>query len=712
MIVSQLNLGSRTATFWVSRMMAPLVALALLLQFVSYVDQMIPQRSASYSMNPINWLMLRGMYPAELFAEQRPYFRWTSGDATAILPNPGGEVGVRVDMVGQPDGTPNTTIYADGVRATLDIAPLLRRYYLLLPPSNSERLALRIVSPTQEIAGREIGVAVRTIHVSGSDSIPAQIPLRAAILLVAGYLLALRAGRPPWLSAGLLLLSIGALLIWHALAGWRYGVLGGAFLSTAAVSAAVLGFEQIITSRLPQRRPLAIVGAALIAAALPWLAAPPDLALPLAAISLLAVSVYVWLRGLGLPEAPVYGGAILIGVAAVAVRPLLDLASPSFALVLIGFSLSLFAISIVPRSEQPLLARLTVDAAWVLLAAAIIITVGVKVYIWQTPVRHSTDIYTIWKDSVHIASGQNPYEHVLAGNMQENNKYATYFPLFYLLGGLAHLLGLHSFDSWVRLWQVVFLICDIGTMLIIFLLLDSGRPTVAWVAAAFWSLSRWTLHSAMSVNIDFLAIFFLVLALALLYRQQQSPDPRAAARMPWGALLSLSVSLAVKQISIFMVPLFVIWVWNASGSPDPTAGRRASPIWRSALALAVIGSLPLLLAAPFLVWNAQGFILSIMFSVTRNANDASVGSLLGDILPGFTGITSRLPMLLMLLGVYLAAWRRQIPLFTSGLLTMFVFVSFNMVYFHQYGTWLLPLTSLIVCDLPTPQRSLLVRRQG
>ncbi|MEI7770943.1 MAG: hypothetical protein WCI67_13175, partial [Chloroflexales bacterium] len=161
---------------------------------------------------------------------------------------------------------------------------------------------------------------------------------------------------------------------------------------------------------------------------------------------------------------------------------------------------------------------------------------------------------------------------------------------------------------------------------------------------------------------------------------------------------------------IFLVPLYCIWVWHGARAPQAAAGRagwRQTRIAQVAIALLIILSLPIIMALPFLAWNAKGFILSIVFSATRVAtlgNSAAAASwFLSQIFPPFTGIASRLIIVLALLWIYAAAARREVQMFTAGLLTMTVFVGFNPVFFSQYLTWLLPFIALIACDLPADQ---------
>ncbi len=717
----------------------PLVALLLiiLLAYVAYR----PQRADTLRMDRLGWLAPPvGMYAAEQFPGQTPSYRWTSGDATLPLPNPGGAVWLQFTLGGHPGGTPGAAIRVGAERISLDVPTTIRRYRLLLPPTAQERLGLQLVAPPLVIEGdgRSLGLVLGPIKVLGGGRVPDIVMLGAGLLFVGAYLFVRRSGYAPWAITGVLLPIIALALIWNAASGWRYAVVGSTMLLIGALSLAALAYEQLLSKPLFQKdahgeldtisappptrrrslngRLAAIAAAALIGVGLLWgVTRAPDIELIGAA--LIALVGYIWLRAVGLPRLRAYAGMLLLGIAALLVQHASGIVPMVPGLLLILLSLNWLALDLIPRTGQSLRGRLIADTAWIILSAAVVITVGIDLYIWSQPVVGKPDILYIWRDSVRLATGQNPYERVLAGNMRTNDKYATYFPLFYLLGALVHTLGLQTFDSWIIFWRVVFLACAIGTALLIYILLNkSGRPLLAGVAAAFWLLHRWTLASATSANIDFLSIFFLTLSLALLY-SYRSPAARPAGgggsadqRTPvawrlWGALLSLSVSLAIKQIAIFLVPLYCIWVWHSAHTPMAVSGRagwRQTRIMRAAVALLTILSLPLIVALPFLAWNAPGFVLSILFSATRTAtmgsSAASASWILGEIFPPFTGIASRLIIVLALLGVYAAAARREVQMFTAGLLTMAVFVGFNPVFFNQYLTWLLPFIALIACD--------------
>lgn len=158
------------------------------------------------------------------------------------------------------------------------------------------------------------------------------------------------------------------------------------------------------------------------------------------------------------------------------------------------------------------------------------------------------------------------------------------------------------------------------------------------------------------------------------------------------ALLFYSLSLALKQIAIFLLPLYLIKIWQSSAKIKDVL-----------LALIVISLIPTLVSLPFIFWNSESFYRSILFSATRypegHFKTPSVDVYIEELIPGFIGLKAKLPMLLMMCLVYLNAFKRKVGLFTSSLLIMFVFINFNSVLFRQYFCWVMPLIPLAINDI-------------
>ncbi|MBW4662061.1 MAG: hypothetical protein KME15_25670 [Drouetiella hepatica Uher 2000/2452] len=314
--------------------------------------------------------------------------------------------------------------------------------------------------------------------------------------------------------------------------------------------------------------------------------------------------------------------------------------------------------------------KIAVVCLLAIIAAAIIL----HIELWAYNTEGRKDIYYLWQDSRRLLAGENPYARILSGNLAENKKYPTYFPVFCLLSYLTHLLGLRDYPSWIYFWRYIFLIFNLGIgSLLFYIFYRQQRFVLAVFSACFWLFGRWTMYVTRVSQIDFIPIFFLLLSLFLLRRHK------------WTALLLFSLSLGVKQIAVFLVPIYLIWMWR-SAEQD-----RAKTVL---LAAAVIISIPLITSLPFLVWNAESFIKSILFSAVREGDD-SFGS--PSLFKDTVGLRL-LPMLILTTLICVGVIRRQVGIYTSALLTLSVFVNFNAVLFTQYFCWIVPFVPLAVSD--------------
>jgi len=313
----------------------------------------------------------------------------------------------------------------------------------------------------------------------------------------------------------------------------------------------------------------------------------------------------------------------------------------------------------------------------------VILTTGILVNLqfWAYELPRQEDIYYIYLDGGRLSDGSNPYERVLSGDMQVNDKYSTYLPGFYYLSSGVQRLGLTVFAGWLSFWRVVFLVANLSIATLLFFIPGQKHLTaLAVFAAMFWLFNRWTLHVSKTADIDFIPLFFMLLSLYL-YRRNTA-----------AAYLILGLSLGIKQMAVFLVPMYLIWAWRE--------GPHAERIKRVAIAIVLIGLIPLLISIPFLVWNWEGFLRSILFSVTRDAA-ASFNVYSLDVVLGLRGIPARLPMHVMLALVYWLTWKLSINHYIPAFLTMAVFVFFNSVFFTSYMIWVAALIPLAAYEYIT-----------
>jgi hypothetical protein len=307
--------------------------------------------------------------------------------------------------------------------------------------------------------------------------------------------------------------------------------------------------------------------------------------------------------------------------------------------------------------------------------AILVMGIAVSLQFWGYESPRKEDIYFIYLDGERLLQGVNPYERVLAGDMRVNDKYSTYFPGFYYLASLIQFAGLSAFDTWLSFWRVIFLVFYISIAALLFYIPARKQMLgLSVFAALFWLFNRWTLHVARTADIDFIPLFFMLLSLYLFQRNRKT------------SYLLLGLSLTIKQVAIFLVPVYLIWTWKSD--PDRSAKHLvSSALW--------IGIVPLIASLPFLIWNWEAFIRSILFSTTRVAAAAfNVYSL--DVALGWQGLLARVPVVLMFLMAYWLTWKYKLGVFSMAILVLAIFVFFNSVFYTSYMVWvvaLIPLTA-------------------
>ena len=83
------------------------------------------------------------------------------------------------------------------------------------------------------------------------------------------------------------------------------------------------------------------------------------------------------------------------------------------------------------------------------------------------PQLENQDIYYSYLEGSRLRDGKNPYARILDGNMLDNQKYATYFPLFYEISYISQKWGLHPYLKWILFWQPVFIFFEFALGLVL-----------------------------------------------------------------------------------------------------------------------------------------------------------------------------------------------------------------------------------------------------
>jgi hypothetical protein len=297
---------------------------------------------------------------------------------------------------------------------------------------------------------------------------------------------------------------------------------------------------------------------------------------------------------------------------------------------------------------------------------------------------YEQDIHWIFQEGQRLINKENPYARVLEGDtIRWNQGYATHLPLFYYFAWLTQAVGLQDFIQWLSFWRVIFLLFNLGVAYTLFHVSHHRfRSTIlAIFAGIFWLFNRWTLHLTMIYHVDFLAIFFMILSLSTM------PTRKKLAYVLFG------VSLSIKHLALFLIPLYLIWAWNSANE------NRFKEVLIAGILIACV---PLISSLPFLVWNAEGLVKSILVSITR-LPEGHFGAPSLDALLGLLGIPAKIPMIGMLLLVYIMTWKGKTSHFSGAFLVMLIFIDFNSVVFRQYMTWISALIPLAIGEmLPMP----------
>ncbi|HKJ38000.1 MAG TPA: hypothetical protein VJ972_04445 [Anaerolineales bacterium] len=317
--------------------------------------------------------------------------------------------------------------------------------------------------------------------------------------------------------------------------------------------------------------------------------------------------------------------------------------------------------------------RLLLAVGFVAVAIALV-AVRVNLRFWSLDTVGS-DTYYSWVEGRRILNGENPYERILSGNMDENRKYSTYFPLFYETSALVQFVGIRQYEAWISFWRYFFLAGNVGAGLVLcFATFSKQTWALCLLALPFWYFNRWTLHTSATAALDFIPILLMILSLVLYDRYRKT------------SLLLFGFSLAVKQIAIFLAPLYLIWEYQQSRSIRKTV---VTGLW--------IVAVPLISSIPFLFWNVEGFVKSIAFSGTRTAlNHFGANSI--DVIFNLGGLSARIPFLFMLCGAYFAVWQKALGRYGSAMLVMAIFIAFNSILFTHYPVWLMSLIPLAVSE--------------
>lgn len=303
---------------------------------------------------------------------------------------------------------------------------------------------------------------------------------------------------------------------------------------------------------------------------------------------------------------------------------------------------------------------------WILISA-------VAVYVYSNIQRSNEkeDVYYVYLEGARIIKGENPYQRVLGSDMLHNDKFSTYFPGIYLISASVQLAGFESFEDWHEAWTVL----NIGILFLIGLLILLDLEKRSSLLLALFGIIVLYFHSYSIIilrinHIDFIAILFLVLSLKVIERN------------PFLSMVFFGLSLSMKHMAIFAAPLYLFALRDTFG------WKKSIVYWVTGIGLPIV-----VFSLPFIIWNAQGFFKSILFSATR-LSGSHFKTIAASTLIGAEGLIGKLPMLLLFIIVFYLNYRKKLEIRTSVFLILAIFIGYNSVLFVQYLIW--PIAGMIL----------------
>ncbi len=272
-----------------------------------------------------------------------------------------------------------------------------------------------------------------------------------------------------------------------------------------------------------------------------------------------------------------------------------------------------------------------------------------------------------------IVAGKNPYACVLEKGSCKG--YPAHTPGMYLVASGFVLFGVHDLDSWAAAWRPVAIASWLAVGLVLLVHISrKGSVALAVAAFGFWLFNRWSIDVLRIAHTDFLGVLFLLLAVIF------------AEKRPKTAALMFGISLAIKQVAILALPVFLIFLWQTN----------QKSFKKVAMLFGLVILIPLLTLTPFLIDNPSATIYGILNPLERPAQQVHG---FASSFAQFVDVTniSKIFLMIYLIGiVYIAAYQKTISLSGGTLMIFLIMISFTHVLYNQYIVWLLPFIPLAV----------------
>jgi hypothetical protein len=294
------------------------------------------------------------------------------------------------------------------------------------------------------------------------------------------------------------------------------------------------------------------------------------------------------------------------------------------------------------------------------------------------------DIGFEYRQAMELGKGTNPYTRILSGNLLENNKYATLFPLYYYFLLVIGTISNQNFSTFITNYRIVIQLFEYSAFMFLYLRFrEKNQKALGLFAASFLLLNRWTILSVSTLKQDIVAITFLLASLYYLDRKLRF------------SYLLYGVSLGIKHLGIFIMPLYLL-----------SAITRKRRLKDAVLDFMLLFTPVVLPSIPFLIGNFKAFYLSMVFSITRKpVSSCGISPTgyekllvnyknLGNTVAMFFLTLPRLPLIAFTLSNVVLFFTKRISLKAYLMATYIIFAALNPVYFDQYIMWIIPFAML------------------
>jgi len=314
------------------------------------------------------------------------------------------------------------------------------------------------------------------------------------------------------------------------------------------------------------------------------------------------------------------------------------------------------------------------------------LTLILIVYVWfrlNLPDKsyYGSDFQNYYNESVKLLNGDSIYSRILTESITIQSedptaKYATAFPIVYIVIGLVSMVLKYSGTQMYMLLHNSILVVDFITGIVIFLYTKKRTNLIiAYFSIVFWLFNRWTSRAYVKTVIDPIPLMFLILSL---YYFETKKKLSAG---------FLALSILLKHFGLFLLPFyFVAWYKKRN--------------YKELIILLSLAILPLIVTSfPFVVKDYKGFIFSVGFNLTRQQDPDFHLPFLDQIYYQSYQVTSMASKLMTIMmgklyffGTYmllLAAFIYSKRSLTRAVGLVFIwFFFFHSVYLAQYNIWM------------------------